>query len=205
MQSWMIGVVLGILPVGLLPRLPEWPLSSLAASCALVFLAWTTPMGRLCAGLALGIAVAVAHGDSLLQRRLKQECVRLPLTVEGQVTSLPRLGLMPGGDTRQRFDFSAAAIYPKQCQGPGKLLLSYYGPRRIVPGQRWQFRVHLRNPWGLANPGSFNMQAWFAQTGIDAVGTVSSAGSQLLSSRHGLLFGHQRLRQQISERISGLD
>ena len=91
MQSWMIGVVLGILPVGLLPRLPEWPLSTLAAGCALGLLAWPTPWGRLCAGLALGIAVAVVHGESLLQRRLKDECVKLSLIVEGQVSSLPRL------------------------------------------------------------------------------------------------------------------
>ena len=205
MQSWMIGVVLGILPVGLLPRLPEWPLSTLAAGCALGLLAWPTPWGRLCAGLALGIAVAVAHGESLLQRRLKDECVKLSLIVEGQVSSLPRRSLMPNGDTRQRFDFSATAVYPEQCQGPRQLLLSYYGPQRIVPGQRWQFRVHLKKPWGLANPGSFNMQAWFAQTGIDGVGTVSSGGSQLLSVGHGILFEHHRLRQQISDRISELD
>jgi len=205
MQSWMIGVVLGIVPVGLLPRLPAWPLSSFAAGCAVVLLAWPAPWVRFCAGMALGVAVAVTHGDTLLQRRLGEACVQQPLAVQGLVASLPRSSLMPDGAVRQRFEFSVSAIYPAHCQGPRQLLLSYYGPQRIIPGQRWLFQGNLKKPWGLANPGSFNMQSWFAQTGIDGVGSVRSKGAQLLSVPRGTVAGHRRLRLAISERITGLD
>lgn len=84
-------------------------------------------------------------------------------------------------------------------------MLSYYGDYRIDAGTKWQFEVKLKKPWGLANPGVYNMQAWFAQKGIDAVGSVRNAGTtQRLAVAPDVLDTPNQLRQQISARIDEL-
>jgi competence protein ComEC len=204
MQSWMTGILLGIVPVGLLPHLPGWPVPLLLAGGAIVVLRWRTRPARLASGVALGCALAILHGNSLLHKRLAAACVKQPVTLTGAVSSLPRTSRMPDGAQRQRFEFSVTAIDPPRCQGPSRLLLSYYGPHKMIPGGRWQFAVTLKKPWGLANPGSFNMQAWFAQSGIDAVGSVRTGGAQRLPPGNMFASAHHRLRLEISEHIAAL-
>ncbi|RLA49385.1 MAG: DNA internalization-related competence protein ComEC/Rec2 [Gammaproteobacteria bacterium] len=204
MQSWMTGIVLGIVPVGLLPQLPGWPVLLPLVGAAVVLLRWRTRPARLASGLALGCVLAICYGTSLIHKRLAADCVKLPLTLTGEVSSLPRTSRMPDGTLRQRFEFSVGTIDPSRCQGPSRLLLSYYGPRKMVPGDRWQFGVKLKKPWGLANPGSFNMQAWFTQSGIDGVGSVRAGRAQRLPPGNRLSTAHHRLRLQISEHIAAL-
>ena len=204
MHFWSMGVVMGIMPVGLLSDLPGWPWPQLLLGAAALLYCWPCPRGRLLCGLALGCALALFHGNALVLKRLPSHCVKQALTLEGEVSSLPRTSVMPDGARRQRFEFLVAAIHPSKCQGPARLLLSYYGPHTIIPGDRWQFEALLKRPWGLANPGSYNMQAWFAQTGIDAVGSVRSAGAQQLASYYPVTTAHHRLRLDISEHISRL-
>jgi len=204
----MIGLVLGILPVALLPRLPApWVPLALAGS-GLVLLAWRGALPRLTSGLALGAALALVHGQLLLERRISDSCVGEPLLLTGEIASLPRDTLCPDGRGRQRFEVAVAALEPRRCAGPRRVLLSYYGPAKITPGDRWTFPVKLARPWGLANPGSFNLQAWYAQTGIDAVGSVRGGAAASLAVRHSegadLTSLPNRLRQQISERIASL-
>ena len=74
MRSWMTGVVLGVLPVALWPRLPGWQFSLLLALAALLA-KWLSP-GRVTtvfSGLALGCALAMAYGQNLLRDRLPRE------------------------------------------------------------------------------------------------------------------------------------
>jgi competence protein ComEC len=83
-------------------------------------------------------------------------------------------------------------------------LLSYYGPAKIIPGQTWTFPAKLSKPWGLANPGSFNLQAWYAQTGIDAVGSVTGGRGLREADPVTAASLPDRLRQVVSERIMAL-
>ena len=190
--------------MGLLPHLPGWPVLLLLVVVVVVLPRWKTGPTGLVSGAALGCAVAIFYGSSLLHKRVAPDCEQLPLTLTGAVSSLPRTSRMPDGAVRQRFEFSVTAIEPWRCQGPSRLLLSYYGPQKMIPGGRWQFEVKLKKPWGLANPGSFNMQAWFAQSAIDGVGSIRGNRAQPLPPGNRLRTAHHRLRLDISEHIATL-
>jgi competence protein ComEC len=205
MQSWMIGLVSGLMFTGRWPVLPPWPVALLFSAVAVGALPWRYPATRFISGLACGCTLGLVYGTVLLQDRLDEECVGVPLTVTGRVSSLPSDRRVQVGGRRQRFEFTVDDLSPTRCAGPAKLILSYYGDHKIHPGDEWQFEVKLRNPWGLANPGSFNMQVWFAQESIDAVGSVhASALTRQLSSAGGAYAIHHRLRQVISARIGEL-
>jgi competence protein ComEC len=206
MQSWMIGMVSGIIFTGSWPFLPPWSLSLLFAALAVAALRWKSGAARIISGLACGCALGLVHGTVLLQQRLVDDCVGVPLVVTGTVSSLPVESRMPGDARRQRFEFAIDTLSPKRCSGPARVILSYYGDHRILPGDQWQFEVKLKKPWGRANPGSFNMQVWFSQEGIGATGSVRESGqTQQLSSAGGMYALHHRLRLMISERIGGLE
>jgi competence protein ComEC len=200
----MIGLVLGIAPVALLPDLPgvSVPLALVIAGLLLLRrLAWPF---RFCSGLAIGCALAMINGHLLLYKRLPADCSLLPLGIAGQVASLPRISLMPDGTSRQRFEFAIDTLSPAHCRGPRRALLSYYGAQTMLPGERWHFDLALKKPWGLANPGSFNMQSWYAQSGIDVVGSVPAKGARRLTAGSRLSSWHHRLRLGISEHIAVL-
>ena len=143
MQSWMIGMVLGIVPVALWPLLPQWPVGLLLAVGAALLFSLRSGPARLISGVALGSALAIVHGNTLLKHRLPEDCVKEPLMLLGEVASLPRSSLMPDGTRRQRFELLVQTVQPSRCSGPRRVLLSYYGTQRIIPGQRWQLGVAL--------------------------------------------------------------
>lgn len=208
MQSWMIGMVSGTIFAGWWAFLPPWPLCLILAAIAVASLFYChSVLATVVGGFACGCCLGLIYGTMLLQTRLADECVGEALVVTGRVSSLPSESRMTSGDLRQRFEFAVDSIVPLQCSGPTKLLLSYYGDQTIDPGDQWRFAVKLKKPWGLANPGSFNMQIWFAQRGIDGVGSVRNSGvsqrlPRALTSAYAL---HHNLRQAISERIDHIE
>jgi competence protein ComEC len=204
MRAWMFGFVLGTLPIALLPRLPGWPVPGALAASGLLLLWRDRRAWRCCAGLALGAALALVQGKMLLAQRLPADCAGRYATVEGRVASLPTITRTGGGPARQRFEFSLESVSPARCRGPAKALISYYGEQAVAAGQRWRFQVRLKRPWGLANPGSFNMQAWFAQSGVHATGTVRAGTARQLPGGDTLRDAHHRMRQRISGRIAAL-
>lgn len=205
MQSWMIGLVSAIVGVGYWPALPPDIVTLLFVALAVLTLPWRQARWRFVCGVSCGCALALSHGEQLLQHRLPAQCVGTPLTVTGRVASLPTERPMPRGEVRQRFEFAVAQIAPVQCAGPKTLMLSYYGVDTIRPGDKWRFEVRLKKPWGLANPGSFNMQVWFAQQGIDAVGSVrNSQRNNRYPAESAIISLPDRLRQSITQRINAL-
>lgn len=206
MQSWMIGLVSGIVSAGYWPMLPPWPLLIFFVGAALVVCVRQSPVIAFFAGLGLGCALGFVHGTLLLHSRITEECVGVPLTVSGTVSSLVSTSWIRAGARQQRFEFTVAELMPAQCHGPEKLRLSYYGDHQITPGGEWLFEVRLKKPWGLANPGVYNMQAWFARNGVDAVGSVRETGqvTQLIGNAEGLAALPDRLRHKISAKIGSL-
>ena len=206
MRSWMIGLILGMLPVLLLPRLPGVEMTLLVAVVGLTSLGVKGVGWRFLSGSLLGCCIALLHGQLLLERRLPRVCEGQHLTLSGTVASLPRTSYFPDGRSRQRFELDVQQLEPGRCAGPERVLLSYYGPAEISPGAYWKFEVKLARPWGLANPASFNMQAWYAQTGIDAVGSVRGDNALAIKSGRpaGLADLPNLLRQRISQEINAL-
>ncbi len=208
MQSWMIGMVSGTIFTGFWPVLPPWYYSLLPAVVGLAVLLWKSGAARLISGIACGCVLGIAHGTALLEHRLSESCVGEPLVVTGRIATLPRESRTPGIGLRQQFEFAVDGISPARCSGPSRLILFYYGDDHITPGDQWQFEVKLRKPWGLVNPGSFNMQVWLVQKGIDGVGSVRKSGSaRKLHSAQDIYGIHHRLRLLIRNRIRelGLD
>ena len=202
MQWWMIGALLGTVWAAFQPQVPSVATQHAATLAGLAVLAAPGPLRGL-SGLLLAYGWGSADARQTLSRRLPEDCVRRPLVVEGQLAGLPRNSAFREGVTRQRFEFTVTRLTPADCSGPQKLLLSFYGDERMEPGGRYRFNVRLRRPWGLVNPGSFNMQAWYLQSGIDALGSV--AGYQRLRPDPKPAYHwHHRLRADISSAIGEL-
>ena len=201
----MIAVVTAYVLVGVMPTL--LPLYLLAALLPFVFfpLYQAFPGALFLSGLAVGLLGGTLHGNSLLSQRVEHQCEGISITVEGEVTSLPRYSRARTGVNAQRFEFRTDRLKPNSCDGPRRLLLTYYGEQIIRPGQRWRMGVKLKKPWGLSNPGSFNMQAWYAQSNIDATGNVRKNQAQLLAESPRDWRNYNLLRQHISHEIAQLE
>ncbi len=205
MRLWMIGAVAGYIGVSLLPVLvPAWVFLLPVILC-LLLLHRHSPAAYFCAGLSVSLVAATLYGHSRLDSRLSSRCEGLPLSVEGVIVSLPKTSDLGQGRVRQRFEFQPEHFEPLHCTGPRRLLLSYYGQLKLQPGQRWRFSVKLKRPWGLANPGSFNMQSWYAQSGIDGTGTAREKHAVLLKASPGNRLNYNKWRQHISQRLGQLD
>lgn len=205
MRSWMIGVVTGYITVSLLPVLPSGWLFLLLFVFTAILSHSRCPGALFCWGLLLSMAAGTWHGHSLLRHSLSPQCEAIPLWLEGVIVSLPRRSTVGEGQLRQRFEFRPERFEPVHCAGPRRLLLSYYGELTLRPGEHWRFSVRLKKPRGLANPGSFNMQSWYAQRGIDGTGTVRQKQAILLQVSSGQWLNYNGLRQRIGQRIQQLD
>ncbi|MEM8563260.1 MAG: ComEC/Rec2 family competence protein, partial [Pseudomonadota bacterium] len=204
MRSWMIGLLTGMLPVLYFPALPEQWVAVLTATLSLSMLVIRNHVGNWISGILLGLSIAIIHGHLLLSHRLPERCVGEQLEVEGIITSLPRITDYAQDVRRQQFELQLSRLQPEHCWGPARVLLSFYGERQLVPGDHWRFPVKLHAPWGLANPGSHNMQAWFALSGIDAVGHVVAGKGERQRTSWSIASLPDRLRQAISEHIKSL-
>lgn len=228
MRSWMIGLALGIAWVTVWPSLPSTSWAVYAAAVALglagalsatggvlapgrqrpsfrTWLWWSWPSTRLLLGLAAGSFLGILYGNALLETRLTDACSGAEATLTGTIASLPERDEMPGNVLRQRFDVVVDNLDPPECSGPRRISLSYYGEEPMAAGERWRFQAVLKKPWGLANPGTFNAQAWFARRSIDAVARVpTKAVPTRLATNADLRYHHHRLRQSVGEAINAM-
>lgn len=198
-RTWMSGIVAASILFAFSPWLPGggFSLALLVAALLLSCTAGSYP-GQFAAAALLAVALFGLRGDALLQARLDPACNRVPLELTGEVASLPRKTAVRPGALRQRFEVMVRQITPAGCGGPRRVLLSYYGAQTIAPGQHWRFEVALRRPWGLSNPGSYNMQAWYTVSGIDAVGAVRGEAAARLDEASSIRFWHHRVRGTVS-------
>ncbi|MEP5568076.1 MAG: DNA internalization-related competence protein ComEC/Rec2 [Halioglobus sp.] len=199
----MIGYLLGALAMTHSP----WLLPSNSLPLLVLLMAGVVlrgPRGPLLLGVLCAAVMLSWCGHNLLKARLPETCNRQAFNVSGEVVSLPRVTSMAEGLIRQRFEFALHSVESRECSGPRKVLLTYYGDEKIVPGQWWEFEVSLRRPWGLSNPGSHNMQSWYSLSGIDGVGTAKSARSRKAGEGESWTRLHHRLRQRLAANIDAV-
>jgi len=200
----MIGFCATVAAVSCWPSQPFSLPLVMAAQCGAVAVLASRLRGGLPAGALCGLALALSHGHALLAHRLPESCVGTPLEVTGTVTSLVQRDQLWDGTPRQRFQFQVIAMAAEHCTGPRRLSLSYSGTTAIEPGRGYRFTARLRRPWGNANPGSPNLQAWFARNRIDAVGYVPRRLAATPLEQGPATLRVTRLRQRLSAAIDAV-
>jgi competence protein ComEC len=125
------------------------------------------------------------------------------LEVRGQVTGVPervspkRLRLPFRIDAWRDGDDWQHAVLPVR-------LAWYRDAEPMQAGERWQLRVRLKRPHGLANPGGFDYQRWLFAHAIRATGYIRTGpGNERLATSDAAPW--QSLRARLSAHFQQLD
>ena len=157
----------------------------------------------LCLGFGFFWAAAYAHYR--LADALPASWEGAEIRIVGVVASLPQ-----PYERSVRFEFDVERVLTEGATVPRHISLSWWGtaardaqpatppPLRMSmsansavpaagalpvlrPGERWQFMVKLRRPYGMANPHGFDYEAWLLERDIRATGYVRpKSGSRRL-------------------------
>lgn len=151
------------------------------------------------AALAFGLLWAGGYGALRLEDALPSPGGRQAAWVEGRISTLP--SAMERG---LRFDFEVSRVLePTGGRLPARLRLSWYDAADAPKcGERWQFRVSLRIPYGMRNPGSFDYEQWLFAEGIGALGYVRAAPENR-RLEDASWFSPGAWRQRIFDRLAG--
>jgi len=156
---WLLPLLSGLL---LLPRFPHH--RSLEALRRL-------GVALLCA--ALGFAWAAWRADLRLADRLPDHWQGVDLSVVGVVSDLPQTNARG-----ERFLLDVEQVVTPHAPKLQRMQLTRYWPDEAAPsptvhaGERWQFTVRLKRPYGTHNPHGFDLEAWMLERGIAASGYV---------------------------------
>jgi competence protein ComEC len=191
----VVAFVAGVIAIQQFPSLPDFPSLGLLglAFGVLLHLRLHGP-----AAFVFGLLWAIGFASLRLGETLPGTSERLPALVEGVVLDLPQ-----SLDRGVRFDFGIERVLESDgLKLPGRVRLSGHDPT-LAPkaGERWRFRISLRRPHGLANPGGFDYEQWLFAHGIRAVGYVrNSRHNQRLAE--GSSWSVAVWRQHLYDRLS---
>jgi len=194
MRLWAIAFLSGVLFVQQLANLPSYYYVLIGL---LVFVGFKSicqiiknhALLILLSGFAFGFAWALGHAHLMMSQRLMPQHEGIDLVIEGQVASLPILtsnhlkssakkaAFKRFSQRRVRFDFKPIKIIsptnPVMDDFPKKIRLSWYRPNAVIEaGQFWRFKVRLKRPYALLNPGGFDYEQHLFQKRIQARGYI---------------------------------
>ncbi|HFC91208.1 MAG TPA: DNA internalization-related competence protein ComEC/Rec2 [Leucothrix mucor] len=159
----------------------------------------------------LSLTYASITAQSIIDTRLHSELVGKDLVVEGVIANIPQ---QQHKRWRFYFDVSGAKIALSKDQVgesvslKGRIKLSLYHRKtielkKLIAGQKWRFRVRLKQPSGFMNQGGFDYEKWLFTNRIRATGYVRySAQNIVLKSPPWYSLHYQR--QQIAYKINQL-
>lgn len=225
MRIWALAFLIGILILQQFSHLPSiyWVMTSLVSFILFVrFLReklFSYHLLIIISGLTCGFSWSLAHAHWLMEQRLSDQYEGIDLIIEGQISSLPVNKTIRGQGKYQtrsiRFEFTPTNVrrsIPKNAHlitsidlnhFPKKLRLSWYRPTAVIyAGEYWRFKVRLKRPYGMMNPGGYDYEKALYQKRIQAKGSIkksdlnqklnivpfdSRLSTLLLSVRQGLL------------------
>ncbi len=211
MRLGAIAFLLGILALQALPELParHWTLALPGLLLILVLI----PRLRWSAWGATGFLWALLLAPSPAVLPIELEAAEV--TLEGWIATIPD---HEGRSVRFAFEVAPAkekASLASPLAGH-RLRLSWRDeaqadadeedlPEEARPalrvGDRWQFTVRLKKPWGLRNPGGFDYERWLYAQGIVATGSIRShPPPQRLAEAE--RYPLNRYRQHIADRFA---
>ncbi len=125
----------------------------------------------LCA--ALGFAWAAWRADLRLADRLPDHWQGIDIIVIGVINDLPQ-----SNSRGERFMLDVERVITSNAPNLKRIQLTRYWPRKgeristVRAGERWQFTVRLKRPYGTHNPHGFDLEAWMLERGIAGSGYV---------------------------------
>jgi competence protein ComEC len=161
--AWLLPLLSAIL---LLPHFSTQVLEAL----------WRLLVALLC--VALGFSWAAWRADLKLADRLPEHWQGVDITLVGVVNELPQANARG-----ERFVLDVEQVTTAGAPRLKRIQLTRYWPRgaafnatehkpTVQAGERWQFTVRLKRPYGTHNPHGFDLEAWMLERGIAGSGYV---------------------------------
>ena len=126
----------------------------------------------------VGVGYVSWTGQLRLSTKLPPEYQNKTIAIQGTVTGLPR-------QQNKLWQFNLQSIKIDQQSIPGKLRLSWYSHKQLIPGQTWRLTVRLQKPKGIVSSGAFNVESWFLREQIIGSGyVIRSYKNQCITTNH---------------------
>jgi len=171
---FIASFVLGVIALQQQASLPPWWWAAVSVGTALVML-----RARHCviqwfaiALLAVSLGFAWAHwrAEIRMAQRIPSNLVGQTAWVTGYISDLPQ----------------ASRFGPRFVFTPEALIVNGWQPQRIQvnasdkhgtfgAGERWRLQLKLKPIHGSVNPAGFDLESWFLQQNIAAIGSIKSA------------------------------
>ncbi len=137
---------------------------------------------RLLSGFLLGFIWAFFYTHHLTAWILPKEMEGQPMLVTGYVASIP--------------NYSAEGVSFLFLTPSAMIKLSNNDLKFMIhSGEKWQFRVKLKNIHGTFNPGGFDYEGWALQNGVRASGYIVKSNENKFLSGEGYHFILTRIRE----------
>ena len=223
MYRFLLALSLGMLALSYSSRLPNademqvmWVLLGAAITIAFRFLWGKNGKGLrglvlntvvlAFVGFLLGVLLASVRGQQMMAQQLPTALNGTEYLIEGEVVGLPqwrkdrwsfyiRPILVEAGDAH--LDRGLANIRKIRLSWRPPKGLGLYHQLRLEAGDVRRFKVRLKRPRGLVNPGGFDYQAWLIRKRVGAHGYLLEPPSEKLEFVHSV----DRFRSLLRERV----
>lgn len=204
----VVALLLGMLAASRLPALPHVALIAILLLAGAGLWLWLQDARRWLGALLLGFALLMAQGSLRLGSQLPAALEGHDMWIRGRIISLP---VHEARRSRFHFQVADSADMPVGLRGK-RLRLSWYdgfgrpdeaatlGARhQLRGGETWQFKVRLKRPRGLRNPGGLDSERQMLVEHVAAQGTVrEDAGNRRLASAKGVIAWREAMAARIS-------
>ncbi|MDO4708293.1 MAG: DNA internalization-related competence protein ComEC/Rec2 [Pseudomonadota bacterium] len=201
------ALLLGMLAASRLPGLPPMPLTAVLLLAGFALWLRLQDWRRWLGALVFGGALLMAQGSLRLAAQLPATQEGADVLIRGRIVSLP---VHEARRSRFHFQVADSADMPGELRGK-RLRLGWYdgfgkadeaappaARHQLRGGETWQFKVRLKRPRGLRNPGGLDSERQMLLENIAAQGTVRDSDSnQRLAAGSGVIAWREAMAARI--------